>query len=58
MNYHKMLKRNNWIKKRKEEEEEIIAKGINPTKLYLNRNALKKDEDEKINQSFGWNVYG
>ena len=40
-----MLKRNNWIKKRKEEEEEIVAKGINPTKLYLNRNALKKDED-------------
>jgi peptidyl-prolyl isomerase G (cyclophilin G) len=24
----------------------------------LNRNALKKDEGEKIDESFGWNVYG
>ena len=58
MKYHKMLKKNNWLKKRKEEEEEVQAKGINKDKLYMNRNALKKEEEGKVDQSFGWNVYG
>ena len=59
VNYHKMIKKNNWLKKRKEEEEEIQAKGINKDKLYMNRNALRKEEDgERVDQSFGWNVYG
>lgn len=53
-----MLKKNNWMKKRKEEEEEIQAKGINKDKLYMNRNAVRKEEEERVDQSFGWNVYG
>jgi len=24
----------------------------------MNRNALKKEKEEKPNQSFGWNVFG
>lgn len=44
VNYHKMMKKNEWLKKRKEAEAEVEAKGLNKDKLYLNRNALKKDE--------------
>lgn len=38
------MKKNEWLKKRKEAEAEVEAKGLNKDKLYLNRNALKKDE--------------
>lgn len=53
-----MLKKQQWLKKKKEGEEEVIAKGLSTDKLYLNRNALKKEEEEKVDQNFGWNVYG
>lgn len=37
-----MMKKKEWLKKRKDAEEEVEAKGLNKDKLYLNRNALKK----------------
>lgn len=52
------MKKKEWLKKRKDAEEEVEAKGLNKDKLYLNRNALKKQEEEKPNENFGWNVYG
>jgi calcium/calmodulin-dependent protein kinase (CaM kinase) II/peptidyl-prolyl isomerase G (cyclophilin G) len=58
VNYSKMLKKKEWWKKRSEAEQEVEAKGLSKDKLYLNRNALKKEEEEKPDESFGWNVYG
>ncbi len=37
-----MMKKKEWVKKREEAEEEVVAKGLTKDKLYLNRNALKK----------------
>lgn len=58
VNYHKMVKKEQWLQKRKNAELELEAKGLSKDKLYLNRNAIKKEEAEKVDQSFGWNVYG
>ncbi len=53
-----MIKKNEWLQKKKHAEELLESKGISKDKLYLNRNALKKeDEDEKPNKSFGWTIY-
>jgi len=42
-----MMKKQEWLKKRKSAEEEIEAKGLSKDRLYLNRSALKKEEEEK-----------
>ena len=42
VNYHKMIKKNQWHEKLKKSQQELQAKGISKEKLYLNRNALKK----------------
>ena len=39
-----MLKKKEYWKKRTEAEQELEAKGVSKDKLYLNRNALKKEE--------------
>lgn len=44
VNYSKMLKKKEYWKKRTEAEQELEAKGVSKDKLYLNRNALKKEE--------------
>ena len=58
VNYHKMMKKQEWVKKQREAEEEVQAKGLNRDKLYMNRNALKKEEQDRPDTHFGWNIYG
>ena len=48
VNYHKMMKKQEWVKKQREAEEEVQAKGLNRDKLYMNRNALKKEEQDRL----------
>jgi len=38
-----MLKKNEYLKKRKEAEEEVLAKGLKSEKLYMNRHSIKKE---------------
>lgn len=44
MNYNKMIKRQDYQEKRSRSEKELAAKGLDKSKLYLNRNAIKKDK--------------
>ena len=46
------------MERRERSEKELAAKGLDRSKLYLNRNSLKKDKEEKEDRSFGWNVFG
>lgn len=39
-----MIKKQEWLEKRKNAELELEAKGLSKEKLYLNRNALKKEQ--------------
>jgi hypothetical protein len=56
INYHKAMKKEEWLEKRKHLEEELKAKGINEEKLYLNRTCVQKDESDG-KDGFGWNVF-
>ena len=58
MNYRKMIKRQEYQEKISRSEKQLAAKGLDKNKLYLNRNALKKEKEHKEDQSFGWNVFG
>jgi hypothetical protein len=40
-----MIKKKDWYEKRKLAEEEIQSKGLSKDKLYMNRNAIKKDDE-------------
>lgn len=42
INYHKAMKKEEWLEKRKLLEEELKAKGIKEDKLYLNRTSAQK----------------
>lgn len=42
-----MIKKREWLEKKKQAEEEIESKGISRNKIYLNRNALKKEDDDE-----------
>ena len=58
INYRKMRRREEWEEKTKRSEAELAAKGIGKEKLYLNRTSLRKEREEKPDQSYGWNVFG
>lgn len=57
INYHKAMKKEEWLGKRKHLEEELKAKGINEDKLYLNRTCGNKEETDNGKDAFGWNVF-